>query len=49
MKKITVSIVDDEADLREHIADYLNALAELESIVGADPATAEHNHEKAKP
>ena len=29
MKKITVSIVDDEADLREHIADYLTATGDI--------------------
>ena len=40
---------ESEGMYREHIADYLNALAELESIVGADPAAADHNHEKVKP
>src|SRR5881394_3593856 len=29
MKKITVSIVDDEADLREHIGGYLSAAADI--------------------
>jgi len=43
------TLQESEGMYREHIADYLNALAELESIVGADPAAADHNHEKAKP
>jgi len=43
------TLQESEGMYREHIADYLNALAELESIVGADPADAEHNHEKVKP
>ena len=29
MKKITVSIVDDEADLREHIGGYLDAAGDI--------------------
>jgi len=28
---------DTDAELQEHLADYLSALAELESIIGTDP------------
>ena len=43
------TLQESEGMYRDHVADYLNALAELESIVGADPAAADHNHEKVKP
>ena len=44
MKKITVSIVDDEADLREHIADYLTATGDIvcTSAYASAEAALEH-------
>src|SRR5712691_8756921 len=44
MKKITVSIVDDEADLREHIADYLTATGGIvcQSAYASAEAALEH-------
>jgi DNA-binding NarL/FixJ family response regulator len=50
MKKIiTVSIVDDEADLRKHIAGYLNAAGNFRCIsayAGAEEALAHLPHDK---
>jgi DNA-binding NarL/FixJ family response regulator len=44
MKKVTVSIVDDEADLREHIAEYLTAAGDIvcQSSYASAEAALEH-------
>jgi DNA-binding NarL/FixJ family response regulator len=44
MKKVTVSIVDDEADLREHIAEYLTAAGDIvcKSSYASAEAALEH-------
>jgi len=43
------TLQESEGMYRDHIADYMNALADLESIVGTDPAAADPNREKVKP
>jgi outer membrane protein TolC len=51
-----LNLIDAQRTLQEsegmywdHLADYLSAIAELESVVGIDPAVASHTHENVKP
>ena len=43
-KKITVSVVDDETDLRKHIADYLDATGNIRCISAYASAKEALNH-----
>ena len=51
-----LNLIDAQRTLQEvegmywsHLAEYLSALAELESVVGADPTTAHHSEHKSQP
>ena len=38
------TLQDAEGTYWSHVTDYLSALAELESVIGTDPASTVHQH-----